>query len=80
MTALRLSLLGWTNKEIGSVISLSEEGARQITQEFSDLKKVVKMHITLDAPALELPTTPAQIAGERLKQLRNTELDRLLLG
>ncbi len=41
---------------------------------------LVKMHITLDAPALELPTTPAQIAGERLKQLRNTELDRVLLG
>ncbi len=41
---------------------------------------LVKMHVTLDAPALELPTTPAQIAGERLKQLRNTELDRLLLG
>ncbi len=41
---------------------------------------LVKMHVTLDAPALELPTTPAQIADERLRSLRNTELDRLLLG
>jgi hypothetical protein len=41
---------------------------------------LMKMHITLDAPALELPTTPAQIADERLKQLRDTNLDRLLLG
>jgi hypothetical protein len=41
---------------------------------------LVKMHITLDAPALELPTTPAQIADVRLRSLRDTELDRLLLG
>ncbi len=39
---------------------------------------LVKLHLQLDATAPALPTTPASIANERLKQLRSTELDRLL--
>jgi hypothetical protein len=40
---------------------------------------LIKLHLQLDSTALELPTTPAQIADERLRSLRNTEIDRILL-
>jgi hypothetical protein len=39
---------------------------------------LIKLHLQLDATALQLPTTPAQIADERLRHMRNVELDRLL--
>jgi hypothetical protein len=40
---------------------------------------LVKMHITLDAPALALPTTPARVADVQLRSRQMSELDRLLL-
>jgi hypothetical protein len=41
---------------------------------------LIKLHLQLDSAALELPTTPAAIADQRLRSLRTTELDRVLLG
>ncbi len=39
---------------------------------------LVKLHLQLDATAPALPTTPASIANERLRQIRSAELDGLL--
>jgi hypothetical protein len=41
---------------------------------------LVKLHLQLDARALALPTTPASIANERLRQIRSAELDELIAG
>jgi transposase-like protein len=40
---------------------------------------LIKLHLQLDGTALELPTTPAQIADQRLQHMRSVEIDRLLL-
>ena len=54
MTVFRLHLLGRTSEEIGNVVGLSEGRIRQLSLEFSELKKVTKNHIVEGHPHTDI--------------------------